>query len=67
MLAKSAKFKWGMGHQALKIIYSGAIKPILTYGAPILEKALTKQFENISACSKNDEYQNSQGIQNTVL
>jgi hypothetical protein len=67
MLAKSAKFKWGIGHQALKVIYSGAIEPILTYGAPIWEKAKTKQFEEISACLKNDEYQNSQGIQSTVL
>jgi len=41
MLAKSAKLKWGMGHQALKVIYSGAIEPILTYGEPIWEKALT--------------------------
>ena len=32
-----------MGHRALKVIYSGAIEPILTYGAPIWEKALTKQ------------------------
>ena len=43
MLAKSAKLKWGVGHQALKVIYIGAIEPILTYGAPIWEKALTKQ------------------------
>ena len=43
MLARSAKLKWGMGHRALKVIYSGAIEPILTYGAPIWEKALTKQ------------------------
>jgi hypothetical protein len=43
MLAKSAKLKWGIGHQALKVIYSGEIEPILTYGAPIWEKALTKQ------------------------
>jgi hypothetical protein len=42
-LAKSAKLKWGRGYQALKVIYSGAIEPILTYGAPIWEKALTKQ------------------------
>jgi len=45
MLAKSAKLKWGMGHRALKVIYSGAIEPILTYGAPIWEKALTKQCD----------------------
>ena len=43
MLAKLPNLKWGMGHRALKVIYSGAIELILTYGAPILEKALTKQ------------------------
>ena len=43
MLGKSAKLKWGMGYRALKVIYSGAIEPILTYGAQIWEKALTKK------------------------
>ena len=43
MLAKSAKLKWGMGHRALTVIYSGAIEPVLTYVAPIWEEALTKQ------------------------
>jgi len=43
MLARSAKLKWGLGHRALKVIYNGAIEPILTYGAPVLEKTLTKQ------------------------
>ena len=33
----------GIGHQALKVIYSGAIESTLTYGAPIWKKALTKQ------------------------
>ena len=42
-LAKSAKLQWGMGHRALKVICSGTIKLILTYGASILEKALTEQ------------------------
>ena len=67
MLGKSAKLKWGMGHRALKFIYSGAIGPILTYGAPIWEKALTKQFEEIQPTSKNDEYQNNQSIKNSVI
>jgi hypothetical protein len=40
MFAKSAKLKWGMGHRALKFIYSGAVERILTYGAPIWEKTL---------------------------
>lgn len=33
VLAKSAKLNWGLGHQALKTIYKGAILPMLLYGA----------------------------------
>jgi len=43
MLARSAKLKWGLGHRALKVIYNWAIEPLLTFGAPVWEKALTKQ------------------------
>jgi len=43
-LAKSAKLKWGTWHRALKVIYCGAIEPILTYGTPVWEKALIKQI-----------------------
>jgi len=50
MLVKSAKLNWGMGHRALKVICSGAIELILTYGSPICVK--TKQFEEISPSSK---------------
>ena len=68
MLARSAKLIWGLGHRALKVIYNGAIEPLLTYGAPVWEKALTnKKLEEIPASAKNDEYQNSQGIQNSVI
>ena len=58
-----------MGHQAPKIIYSGAIETILTHGGTDTGERFnkTKQFEDISASSKNDEYQNSQDIQNTVI
>jgi hypothetical protein len=58
MLAKSAKLKWGMGHQALKVIYIGAIEPILTYGAPVWEKALkkTKQSEEMQKNTKAHKY-----------
>ena len=41
-LSKSAKLNWGLGHEALKTIYTGAILLILQYGAPIWESALTK-------------------------
>jgi len=43
MLARSVKLKWGLGHRELKVIYNGAIEPLLTYGAPVWEKALTKE------------------------
>jgi hypothetical protein len=42
MLARTAKLQWGLGHKALKIIYEGAVVPILTYGAPIWVEAIWK-------------------------
>jgi hypothetical protein len=42
MLSKSAKLHWGLGHKSLKIIYEGALVPILTYGAPVWEEAAGK-------------------------
>jgi hypothetical protein len=41
-LSKSAKINWGLGHEALKTIYTGAILPLLHYGAPVWKKALEK-------------------------
>jgi hypothetical protein len=67
ILGKSAELKWGLGHRALKGIHNGAIEPILTYGATVWEKDLTKQFVEIVGSVKTDEYQISQGIQNTVI
>jgi hypothetical protein len=43
MLGKSAKLQWGLGHKSLKIIYEGALIPILTYGAPVWEGAAGKR------------------------
>jgi len=34
-LAGSAKITWGLKHKALKTIYTGAILPIILYGAPV--------------------------------
>ena len=41
-LLKPAKLIWGLGHGALKTVYTGAILPLLQYGAPIWIKALAK-------------------------
>ena len=41
-LGKSAKLYWGLDHKSLKIIYEGALIPILTYGAPVWEEAAGK-------------------------
>jgi len=46
-LGKSAKLYWGVGHKSLKIIYEGALIPILTYGAPVWEEAAGK-YRNLS-------------------
>jgi len=34
-LSKSARIRWGLRHEALKIIYNGAILPQLLYAAPV--------------------------------
>jgi hypothetical protein len=39
-LAKSAKLNWGLSHAAFKTIYTGAILPLLQYGAPIWINAI---------------------------
>jgi hypothetical protein len=35
-LSRSVKINWGLRHDVLRIIYTGAILPILSYGAPVL-------------------------------
>ena len=39
-LSKSAKLNWGLQHAALISIYTGAILPLLLYGAPVRYKAI---------------------------
>ena len=34
-LSRSAKVTWGLGHEALKTIYTGGILPLMLYGAPV--------------------------------
>jgi hypothetical protein len=41
-LSKSAKINWGLKHDFLRIIYTGAILPILSYGAPVWIECLTR-------------------------
>jgi hypothetical protein len=42
MLNKTAKLHWGLGHKSLKMVYRGAIVPLMIYGAPAWEEAITK-------------------------
>ena len=42
MLNRTAKLHWGLGHKSLKTVYKGAIVPLMTYGAPVWEGAITK-------------------------
>jgi ribonuclease HI len=41
-LTKAAKLNWGLGHKALKTIYEGAMVPLMTYGSPVWEEAISK-------------------------
>jgi len=43
MLSRTAKLHWGLGHKSLKMVYKGALVPLMTYGAPVWEEAVTKQ------------------------
>ena len=42
MLHRTARLHWGLGHKSLKTVYEGAIVPLMTYGAPVWEGAITK-------------------------
>jgi len=42
MLSRTAKLHWGLGHKSLKTIYEEAIVPLMTYGSPVWEGAITK-------------------------
>ena len=46
-LYKSAKINWGLRHDVLRIIYNGAILPILSYGAPVWIECLKKKHNAI--------------------
>jgi len=41
-LSKSAKVNWGLRHNVLRIIYSGAILPILSYVALVWKESLQR-------------------------
>jgi hypothetical protein len=43
MQNRTAKLQWGLGHKSLKTVYKGAIVPLMTYGAPVWEGAITKR------------------------
>ena len=47
-LAKSSKITWGLKHKALKTVYTGAILPLILYGAPVWKGALN------SSCYKDE-------------
>src|SRR5215510_7297793 len=42
-LFKSARLNWGLKHEALKAIYSGAILPQLLYAAPVWVESIKKE------------------------
>ena len=48
ILSKAAKITWGLRHEVLKMIYEGAILPLLLCGAPVWIDAI-----NIHATEEN--------------
>jgi hypothetical protein len=55
-ILKSVKITWGLRHEVLKIIYEGAILPLLLYGAPVWIDAmkLYMQQKKIHYSTKNN-------------
>jgi len=49
MLGKTAKLNWGLGHKFLKIIYEGALVPLMTYGSPLWEETI-KNKDSFGRC-----------------
>jgi len=43
-ISKSAKINWKLRHDVLRIIYLGAILPILSYEAPIWIECLKRKY-----------------------
>ena len=43
-LARAAKVSWGIKHEAMKTIYTGAILPLLLYGAPVWFEAMKLEY-----------------------
>jgi hypothetical protein len=43
MLSKSTKLQWGLCHKSLKMVYEGALVPLMTYEAPVWEEDVTKE------------------------
>jgi hypothetical protein len=46
-LSNSAKLNWGLSHKALKTLYTGGIRPLLLYGAPVWAEILEKTCHRI--------------------
>jgi len=42
MLSKTAKLGWGLGHKSPKTVHEGALVPLMTYGPPVWEEAVSK-------------------------
>jgi hypothetical protein len=43
-LSRSARINWGLKHEALKTIYTGAILPQLLYAAPVWIESIKKEY-----------------------
>jgi hypothetical protein len=62
-LSKSAKINWGLRHDVLQIIYTGAILPILSYGAPVwIEGLKRKQCHKTQKGAETNKHKNRKSI-----
>ena len=67
-LSKTAKLNWGLGHKSLKTIYERALVPLMTYGTPVWEKAVSKTRNLVKLQSTEaNKYQNRESVQDGVF
>ena len=62
-LSKSARISWGLRHEALKIMYNGAILPQLLYTAPVWIESMKRKYNRANTLGYKDSLiTNSKGV-----
>jgi len=67
-IRKTAKLHCGPGHKSLKTICEGALIPLMNYGIPVWEEAVSKTRNLVKLQSTEaNKYQNCESVQDGVF